>query len=237
MLLVFNVNSGQECQTTCRVNIYVNNRPSAIVRYRPPPAAVMIQMFYPLYFRYAVNIILFVWCCINALYWSVGHVGCGLKRTVLAFSTVVLIFKPFFFGSCFCVLFPDWMNRKRAGVSVVHWKSSTRFLPLKNFFLHIPSKKKKKKKRELGGKKKKNFNARRKRHQQTHESRVEFVLFFLFPPERGKAMAATGSYLTKTGWGCLLLNLKCHFFQPTWHRRLFSSPFKKRIDGYLWALG
>lgn len=35
MLLVFNVNSGQECQTTCRVNIYVNNRPSAIVRYRP----------------------------------------------------------------------------------------------------------------------------------------------------------------------------------------------------------
>lgn len=35
MLLVFNVNSGQECQTSCRVNIYVNNRPSAIVRYRP----------------------------------------------------------------------------------------------------------------------------------------------------------------------------------------------------------
>lgn len=111
--------------TSCQVSICVDD--ILHLQSGRPPTAALIKQICSRNFRFAVNTILCVCCCINALYWSEGHTGCEMTQTVLQLlcSELFSFFLPFFVVCSeaafiyLCIPWTCWVSwvMERAGFS------------------------------------------------------------------------------------------------------------------------
>lgn len=104
---VFNVNSGQECQIHVElISMSITDftySQVGLTRPRSWSRHVLTQL--PICCQHHL-VCLFVWCCINALYGSVGHTGSKTKQSIWVFFAVSLcLFVFFIVCSCSDVTF------------------------------------------------------------------------------------------------------------------------------------
>lgn len=149
---VFNVNSGQECQIHVElISMSITDftySQVGLTRPRSWSRHVLTQL--PICCQHHL-VCLFVWCCINALYGSVGHTGSKTKQSIWLFcffSVTLCFFFSFLFIVCSCseIFFLKFIPRSfrlfwlMAVAGVSDKKSGTRFcfVPIEAFPFTFP---------------------------------------------------------------------------------------------------